>query len=94
MSSRYRFPEVSGLNPYFWCFAPEPIAAADLPLIVLSNTYGGLQVAEFPGSFTLPVPVGKFAGNLPACDGRECVSRSRSFTARPRTNSILSICVV
>jgi len=65
MSFRYRLPEMSGHNLYLWCFTPEPIAAADLPLIVLSNTYGGLQVAEFPGSFTLPVPLGKFAGDLP-----------------------------
>jgi len=63
---RYRSPEMSGRNLYLWCFTPEPISAVDLPLIVLSNTYGGLQVAEFPGSFTAPVPLGKFAGNLPA----------------------------
>src|SRR5215472_18770064 len=65
MNFRYRPPEMSGHNLFLWCFSPEPIAAADLPLIVLSNTYGGLQVAEFPGSFTLPVPLGKFAGDLP-----------------------------
>lgn len=66
MSFRYRFPEMSGHNLYLWCFSPEPITADDLPHIVLSNTQGGLQVAEFPGSFTLPVPLGKFASNLPA----------------------------
>ena len=66
MNFRYRAPEMSGHNLYLWCFTPEAIAAEDLPLIVLSTTYGGLQVAEFPGSFTLPVPLGKFAGNLPA----------------------------
>jgi hypothetical protein len=64
MNFRYRSPEMSGHNLYLWCFTPEPIAAADLPLIVLSNTYGGLQVAEFPGSFTQPLPLGDFAGNL------------------------------
>ena len=65
MNFRYRSPEMSGQNLFLWCFAPEPLAAADLPLIVLSNTYGGLQVAEYPGSFTRPVPLGKFAGDLP-----------------------------
>jgi exo beta-1,2-glucooligosaccharide sophorohydrolase (non-reducing end) len=65
MNFRYRSPKMSGNNLYLWCFSPEPIAAADLPLIVLSNTYGGLQVAEFPGSFTQPLPLGKFASDLP-----------------------------
>src|SRR5689334_939696 len=54
MNFRYRSPEMSGRNLYLWCFTSEPISAEDLPLIVLSNTYGGLQVAEFPGSFTAP----------------------------------------
>jgi hypothetical protein len=65
MNFRYRSPEMSGRNLYIWCFAPESIKADDLPLIVLSNNYSGLQVAEFPGSFTAPVPLGKFAGSLP-----------------------------
>ena len=65
MNFRYRPPEMSGHNLFLWCFSPERIAAADLPLIVLSNTYGGLQVAEFPGSFTQPLSLGKYAGDLP-----------------------------
>jgi exo beta-1,2-glucooligosaccharide sophorohydrolase (non-reducing end) len=63
---RNRFPELEGRNLYFWCFAPEAIAAADLPMLVLSNTGEGLQVAEFPGAFTEPLPLGRIAGNIPA----------------------------
>jgi len=63
---RNRFPEYLGGNLYFWCFAPQAIAAADLPLITLSNTHQGLQVAEFPGSFTESLPLSKFSGDLPA----------------------------
>lgn len=63
---RNRFPEFIGHNLYFWCFAPQPITANDLPMLVLSTAPEGLQVAEFPASFTEPLPVGKFAGDLPA----------------------------
>jgi hypothetical protein len=63
---RNRYPEFQGTDLYFWCFAPQAIAAADLPLITLSNTREGLQVAQFPGSFTESLPLGKFSGNLPA----------------------------
>jgi exo beta-1,2-glucooligosaccharide sophorohydrolase (non-reducing end) len=63
---RNRFPEMSGHNLYFWCFAPQPISADDLPLVMLSTGREGLQVAEFPASFTLPLPIGKFTGGLPA----------------------------
>ena len=63
---RNRFPALDGHNLYFWCFAPQPIAAADLPMLVLSNTRAGLQVAEFPGAFTEPLPLGKFTGDIPA----------------------------
>jgi hypothetical protein len=62
---RNRFPEFEGHNLYLWCFAPQAIAADDLPLLVLSDTGQGLQVAEFPGAFTEPLPIGKFAGNIP-----------------------------
>jgi len=62
---RNRFPEMSGTTLTFWCFAPDGIAAADLPQIVLSNASGGLQVAQFPGSFTAPEPLGRFSGVLP-----------------------------
>src|ERR1700694_3388848 len=63
---RNRFPAFSGENLYIWCFAPQAISAGDLPLIVLSDTREGLQVAELPGSFTQPLPLGKFSGDLPA----------------------------
>jgi hypothetical protein len=63
---RNRYPEFQGSELYFWCFAQQAIAAADLPLITLSNTREGLQVAQFPGSFTESLPLGKFSGNLPA----------------------------
>lgn len=63
---RNRFPELHGRNLYFWCYAPEPLAADDLPMLVLSDTSQGLQVAEFPEAFTEPLPLGKFAGAIPA----------------------------
>jgi len=63
---RNRFPELHGQNLYFWCFAPEAIAAADLPVMVISNTGQGLHVAEFPGAFTEPLSLAKFAGDIPA----------------------------
>jgi exo beta-1,2-glucooligosaccharide sophorohydrolase (non-reducing end) len=66
MTFRNRFPELSGHNLYFWCFAPQAIAAADLPSLVLSTEREGLQVAEFPASFTDPLPMGNYAGDLPA----------------------------
>jgi len=62
---RNRFPAFSGQNLYFWCFAPEAIASEDLPFLVLSTAAAGLQVAEFPASFTNPLPIGKFSGDLP-----------------------------
>jgi hypothetical protein len=63
---RYRYPEFSGRNLYLWCYSPEPIAADLLPRIMLSTTREGLQVAELPGSFSAPLPLGKYAGSLPA----------------------------
>jgi hypothetical protein len=63
---RNRFPGFQGSTLYFWCFAPQEISAADLPSITLSNTGEGLQVAEFPGSFTESLPLSKFSGDLPA----------------------------
>jgi exo beta-1,2-glucooligosaccharide sophorohydrolase (non-reducing end) len=63
---RYRFPEFSGGNLYIWCYAPQAITADDLPRIMVSTTREGLQVAEFPpASFSEPLPLGKFAGDLP-----------------------------
>jgi len=66
MYFRNRYPEFSGRNLYFWCFAPQGIAASDLPSIVLSTSREGLQVAEFPASFTEPLAMGKIVGDLPA----------------------------
>ena len=58
MNFRNRPPEFSGHNLYFWCFAHQTIAAADLPELVLSTSREGLLVAEFPASFTEPLPLG------------------------------------
>lgn len=63
---RNRLPGLSGHNLYFWIFALKAIAAGDLPQIVLSNAIEGLQVAEFPASFTEPLELGKYTGDLPA----------------------------
>jgi hypothetical protein len=63
---RNRLPGLRGDTLSFWLYAPEAITAADLPLVVLSNSREGLQVAQFPGSFTDAVPLGKFTGDLPA----------------------------
>ncbi len=63
---RNRFPELRGNSLFVWCFAPQAVAAADLPRIAFSNTGEGLQVAQFPGSFTEALPLGKFSGDIPA----------------------------
>ena len=61
---RNRLPEIEGHNLYFWCFAPQAISADDLPQIVLSDRGSGVE--DFPPAFTKPLPLGKFAGNIPA----------------------------
>jgi hypothetical protein len=61
-----RFPDFDGGTLFFWVYSPEPIAAADLPNVVLSDARGGLQVATMPGSFTASEPLGSYTGNLPA----------------------------
>ena len=66
LNFRYRFPELSGKNLYLWLYSVKPVAATDLPRMMLSTTREGLQVAEFPGSFSDPLPLGKFCGDLPA----------------------------
>jgi hypothetical protein len=66
MDSRNRYPGLVGHNLYFWIYTPHAIAAGDLPRIVLSNAREGLQVAEFPGSFTEPLDLGKYTGDVPA----------------------------
>jgi hypothetical protein len=63
---RNRLPGLSGANLFFWVFSPQPLAARDLPKIVLSNALEGLQVAEFPASFSEPLDLGRYAGDLPA----------------------------
>ena len=65
MNFRNRYPEFSGRNLSFWCFAPQAIAAADMPSLVLSTAREGLQVAEFPASFTEPLALGKITGDVP-----------------------------
>jgi len=66
MDIRNRLPGFVGTNLYFSIFSPEPIAAANLPKIVLSNSREGLQIAEFPGSFSEPLALGKFVDGVPA----------------------------
>ena len=61
---RNRLPGLSGHNLYFWIFSPQPISAANLPKIVLSNALEGLQVAEFPASFSEPLDLGKYTGDV------------------------------
>jgi exo beta-1,2-glucooligosaccharide sophorohydrolase (non-reducing end) len=63
---RNRNPELLGHNLYFWCYAPRAIAAGALPQIVLSDTSEVLQVAELPASFTAPLPLGRYTGDIPA----------------------------
>lgn len=63
---RNRVPGLDGRNLYFWIYAPQAIAAPDLPKIVLSTSPEGLQVAEFPASFTTPIPLGKYTGDVSA----------------------------
>jgi hypothetical protein len=63
---RNRFPGFQGDTLSFRCYAPQAIASVDLPLITLANSREGLQVAEFPGSFSEGVPLGKFTGDLSA----------------------------
>src|ERR1700736_6790663 len=66
LGSRNRYPEFKGTNLYFWCYSPEAIPADKLPRIVLSSTGEGLQVAQFPGSFSVPLPLGAYAKDIPA----------------------------
>ncbi|WP_109489245.1 glucoamylase family protein [Occallatibacter savannae] len=66
LNFRNRRPGLDGHNLYFWLYAPQAIAAADLPKLVLSTSPEGLQVAEFPASFSAPLALGKYTGNIPA----------------------------
>jgi exo beta-1,2-glucooligosaccharide sophorohydrolase (non-reducing end) len=66
LNFRNRLPELSGHSLYFWVFAAQPISADDMPRLVLSTSSEGLQVAEFPASFSEPINLGKYIGNIPA----------------------------
>jgi exo beta-1,2-glucooligosaccharide sophorohydrolase (non-reducing end) len=63
---RNRYPTFSGRNLYVWCYTADAIPAAALPRIVLSTTYDGIPATDLPGRFTEPLPMGRFAGDLPA----------------------------
>jgi hypothetical protein len=41
-----RFPELSGQNLYLWLYAPQGIAAADLPDLILSDASRGSGVRQ------------------------------------------------
>src|SRR3974390_830335 len=57
---RNRFPGMVGHTLSFWVYAAEAaIAKEDLPLIVLSTSTQGLQVAQFPASFTNAAALGE-----------------------------------
>lgn len=63
---RNRPLQMSGSTLFFWCYSPKGIAAPALPELLLSDVRENLQVAQFPGSFAAPEPLGKFAGDIPA----------------------------
>lgn len=63
---RNRPPEMKGRSLYIWCFAPQAIAASDLPEVLVSNTQDTFHPRDFPHAFTEPLPLGKFTGDLPA----------------------------
>ena len=62
---RNRRPGLDGHNLYFSIYTPQPISAADMPLLVLSTSSEGLQVAEFPASFSAAINLGKYTGDVP-----------------------------
>jgi hypothetical protein len=66
LNFRNRRPGLDGHNLYFWIYAPEAIPAADMPRLILSTSSEGLQVAEFPASFSVPINLGKYTGDVPA----------------------------
>lgn len=63
---RNRLPGLVGGNLFFWVYAAQPIAAADLPKIVLSTVADGFQGEEAPPGFSEPLDLGKYTGNVPA----------------------------
>jgi len=60
MDFRNRVPQLLGKNLYFWIFAEKPIAAADLPFVVLASS------REFSGTFSAPLEIAKYTGDIPA----------------------------
>jgi len=92
---RNRYPEMSGRTLYFWLYSSTAIAAADLPQLLISTAANGLQVAEFPASFTVAEPLGNYTGDLPAGQWREVavpLDRLRTASVYPyhpeRTQSV------
>jgi exo beta-1,2-glucooligosaccharide sophorohydrolase (non-reducing end) len=63
---RNRYPGLEGDTLSFWCYSAEGISGDDLPLLTLLNKRGELQVAEFPGSYSEPVPLSKYLKEVPA----------------------------
>jgi len=63
---RNRRPGLDGHNLYFWIYAPQGISAADMPQLVLSTSSEGLQVAEFPASFSAAINLGEYTRDVPA----------------------------
>lgn len=61
-----RYPALTGHFLYLWLYAPQAIAAADLPGVILSDNRSGLQVATEPGRFTVEAPLAAYTGDLPA----------------------------
>jgi hypothetical protein len=54
---RNRRIQFQGDTLYIWCYAPQGIAAADLPL---------MRLEDVGRNFSGPLPLGEFAGDLPA----------------------------
>ena len=63
---RNRPPGLIGKYLFFWVFSAQGIAAAEMPKVVLSNSPNGLQVAEYPASFTEALELGRYSGDVPA----------------------------
>lgn len=61
---RNRRPGLDGRNLCLWIYALQPISAHDMPRLVLSTSSEGLQVAEFPASFSAPIELGKYTGDV------------------------------
>src|ERR1039458_1988136 len=59
--ARNRVAGFSGKNLYFVIFPPQPVAAEDMPRLVLSTSSGGFQIGEMPGRFSLGISYAKFS---------------------------------